>query len=265
MLSLVYRNLLEKNEGKFPTYRVSAAGKEFLKNREKIALAKPKVIEKGPSRKIAGELDFDMALFKQMQALRKELANQRNVPPFVIFSDVSLREMCHYFPQSVESFQKITGVGEMKLEQFGELFMRVIRKYAEENGKAEMDIPSRHKEKKLKEKSAGRGKKRAASGGGVSTIDLTKDLLLQKLTLSEMAEQRGFSAGTIIFHLEQLLESGEEIDIGYLSPSSDRLAKIDAAFEESGGPLLAPVRKILGDDFSYEELRLARIFIKMKD
>ena len=150
----------------------------------------------------------------------------------------------------------------MKLEQFGRLFLNVIGKYAVENGKTELDITFRSKQKKVREKSPARKKKGIGSRGGVSTFDLTRDLLLQKLALTEIAEQRGVSQGTIIFHLEELLKAGEEIDISYLAPPAGRLKKISAAFEVSGGPLLAPVRKILGDGFSYEELRLARIFIK---
>lgn len=159
MQLLQVRGLLEKNDGKYPTLRVSEAGRDFLKYREKIALTKLSGVQKIPkirktqtknvkgisSRKAAMDLDFDTILFEKLRALRKTLADERNVPPFIIFGDVSLREMCHYFPRSLDSFQKITGVGATKLEQYGEDFLGVIESYVHEKGLEEKIIPARSK------------------------------------------------------------------------------------------------------------------------
>jgi ATP-dependent DNA helicase RecQ len=139
--SLLSRNLLMKNDGKYPTLKVSEMGKASLKYREKIMLSKPRNVSEAFDKKHQKDLAFDSALFKELQILRKELANRKNVPSFVIFSDVSLREMSHYFPQTMESFQKITGVGAMKLTQYGELFLKIIKKYARENRMKEIPIP----------------------------------------------------------------------------------------------------------------------------
>jgi ATP-dependent DNA helicase RecQ len=262
ILALLSRNLLVKNDGEYPTLKVSGEGREFLKYREKISLVKPQVVQKTVVKKRQEDLDFDSALFKELQILRKEIANQKNVPPFVIFSDVSLREMSHYFPQNLESFQRITGVGAMKLTQYGEQFLAIIKYYARENDKEAKDIPLRQKELKLKGKFGGESEMVGKSASSGQTFQKTKELFLQKLSLSRIAERRGLNTGTILSHLEKLLEEGEKIDIAHLAPSAQRLEKIRAAFKESGGPILAPVRRLLGEDFSYEELRLARIFIK---
>ncbi|MGL5831475.1 MAG: HRDC domain-containing protein, partial [Candidatus Altimarinota bacterium] len=159
MQLLQVRGLLAKNDGQYPTLRVSEAGRDFLKYREKIALTRLSGVQKIPkirktqtknvkgisSRKAAMDLDFDAILFEKLRALRKNLADERNVPPFIIFGDVSLREMCHYFPRSLESFQKITGVGATKLEQYGEDFLGVIESYVHEKGLEEKIIPARSK------------------------------------------------------------------------------------------------------------------------
>jgi len=262
ILALLSKNLLEKNDGEYPTLKVSEMGREFLKYREKIALVKPQVVQKTVVKKRQEDLDFDSALFKELQILRKEIANQKNVPPFVIFSDVSLREMSHYFPQSLESFQKISGVGATKLTQYGAQFLQIIKYYARENDKTEMDIPLRQKDLKMKEK-VGDGRESIGKSQSSSlTFQKTKELFLQKLSLSRIAERRGLNTGTILTHLEKLIEEGEKIDIAHLAPSAQRLEKIRAAFKESGGPILSPVRKILGEDFSYEELRLVRILMR---
>jgi ATP-dependent DNA helicase RecQ len=73
--------------------------------------------------------DFDVALFEHLRALRKRLAFERQVPPYVIFSDVSLRDMAGKKPANREQFSAINGVGEKKLEAFAEIFMRAIREH----------------------------------------------------------------------------------------------------------------------------------------
>lgn len=148
ILALLFRNYLEKNEGEYPTLRVSEMGKDALKYREKIMLSKLPDVQKTTGKKRGDDLAFDAGLFEELRALRKSLANEKNVPPFVIFSDVSLREMSHYFPQTMENFQKITGVGAMKLTQYGKQFLKIISSYARENHQKELTIPMRRKDLK---------------------------------------------------------------------------------------------------------------------
>lgn len=98
---------------------------------------------------------------------------------------------------------------------------------------------------------------------------ITRELLRKKLSLSEMAEARGLTVGTILNHLEKLAASGMikiTRDIEYLKPEQDRFEKMKAAFaaayKREGVMTLALTRKIIGDDFSYDELRLARLFLE---
>lgn len=94
-----------------------------------------------------------------------------------------------------------------------------------------------------------------------ATYEETKALALKKLSIKEMANRRGMTEGTIMNHLEKLMARGEELDLKHLKPPAERLAKIKKAFEESDGLNLSPVREILGKSFSYDELRLARLFL----
>jgi ATP-dependent DNA helicase RecQ len=85
--------------------------------------------------KEAGKLrGYDSELFEKLRALRKQIAAQRNVPPFIIFGDVSLREMASCFPSNNEEFLNIKGVGQQKLKDFGDLFLEVIKNYLNEKG-----------------------------------------------------------------------------------------------------------------------------------
>jgi len=82
-------------------------------------------------RKKEWKLNYDKTLFERLRILRKQIADERKVPPFIIFGDVSLQEMASYFPTNKQEFLQITGVGERKLEDFGELFIEIIKDYAE--------------------------------------------------------------------------------------------------------------------------------------
>ena len=95
-----------------------------------------------------------------------------------------------------------------------------------------------------------------------TTYDETKKLLLQKLTIDEIAKMRKFSPNTILSHLEKISETDSVLDFTYLKPIQERFIKIEEAFKKSDGILLAPVREILGEEYSYDEIRLARIFLK---
>jgi len=94
-----------------------------------------------------------------------------------------------------------------------------------------------------------------------ATYQETKALTLKKLPIKDMAKTRGLTEGTIVSHLEKLIKRGEKIDLEYLKPSTDRFTQIKDAFAKSGELGLSPVREILGDSFSYDELRLARLFL----
>ncbi len=97
--------------------------------------------------------------------------------------------------------------------------------------------------------------------GEGSTYEQSKILVSRKLSIKEIAQQRGLSENTIMGHLEKLAKNEEELDLEYLRLPQNRFEKIKAAFQESGGWQLNPVREILGEDFSYRELRLARLFL----
>ncbi len=94
-----------------------------------------------------------------------------------------------------------------------------------------------------------------------STYDETAKLLQQKLSVNEIAKMRKFSPKTIVDHIEKIAEINKAIDLTYLKPTSERFEKIIEAFKKSGGLLLAPVRTILGEEYSYDEIRFARIFL----
>jgi ATP-dependent DNA helicase RecQ len=91
--------------------------------------AAPKAASRAARRK-AGDIDYDPELFERLRALRKELADREGVPPFVIFSDISLAEMAALLPETEAEFRGIHGVGRHKLERYGPSFLDEIRRFA---------------------------------------------------------------------------------------------------------------------------------------
>ena len=248
---LVAGGLLGRNGDRYPTLAVTPDGRRLLNTRSKLTLARPKPSpDKVPASKTE-PIPYHHALFEELRNLRKTIADRRGVPPYVIFHDTALQQMASHLPQSRDSFSRISGIGARKLEEFSDEFLAVIRSYVQENGLTERKVALRSRNRK------------GSAGDAGTTYHKTKQLLLQKLTIDQIAEQRGVSEGTIVSHIGQLISAGEQLDLAYLMPQPDRLAKIEAAFQVAGSlQFLTPVRELLGGEYSYEELRLVRIALQ---
>jgi ATP-dependent DNA helicase RecQ len=138
---LVDKELIVKGGNGFPVLELGQPGMDFLKGRKEIRLPKLKAIAKSLQKSDAVDTEYDRTLFEQLRLLRKKLADEQGVPPFVVFGDLALRQMALYLPQSEENFSKISGVGEAKLKQYGKIFTEVIKTYAKQNNLSEKDVP----------------------------------------------------------------------------------------------------------------------------
>ncbi|MBM4302393.1 MAG: DNA helicase RecQ [Deltaproteobacteria bacterium] len=247
---LVSRKLIVKSGDDYPILELTPRGNDFLKQREKIRLPKLQAITRLSQQSEAVEADCDRELFETLRVLRKKIADEQVVPPYVIFSDLTLRQMAFYLPQSEENFSRISGVGEAKLKQYGKIFTEVIQTYARKNNLIEKNIPVKRTARPHRANRLG------------PTYRVTQQMVLKKMSIEEMASLRGVSAWTIMSHIEKLVSAGEQIDIDYLRPAVEQFEAIKAAFQKSGGTALFPVREMLGEQFSYAELKIARLFIK---
>ena len=249
---LIARGLLYKDGGKYPTLGVTEAGYNFLKTRAPLTLTRRK--REGETRaSTRATLDYDQTLFEALRGLRSRIASERDVPPYIIFSDASLQQMAYYIPQSRESLSRISGVGAVKLAQLGDAFLSAIRDHARQHNLTERDVPSQR-----------RGANRNARRKG-STYDLTAQLLHRGLSISEVAKERGLAEGTVISHIERLILADEELDIRPLMPPQEHFKKIKTAFRTSGNAALTPVKNLLNDAHSYDELRLVRAFLHQRE
>src|SRR5262249_33561480 len=110
---------------KFNVLELTAAGRDVLKQRTAVKLTKP-VTAPEPAARRAGDIACDPALLARLIGLRKRLADERAVPPYIIFSDVALRKLARFYPSNEREFMRISGVGQKKLQEFGEAFLGEI-------------------------------------------------------------------------------------------------------------------------------------------
>src|SRR5438132_10853354 len=132
---LLRLGLVATAPGKFATLQLTEAGRAALRERKPITLTKPFDVQTTkPSKKHrAGDLEFDEALFAQLRVLRRQIADEHDVPAYVIFSDVSLREMARVYPTTSAEFGRIPGVGQQKLRDFAEPCTSAIKGYLTSN------------------------------------------------------------------------------------------------------------------------------------
>ncbi|MBI2120732.1 MAG: RecQ family ATP-dependent DNA helicase [Parcubacteria group bacterium] len=159
--------------------------------------------------------NFDAALFEELRATRKEEAERLGLPPYIVFGDKTLREMASLFPETPEEFLELNGVGNRKLEQFGELFLSVIREY--------VSIHDIQKRPVSVLQSADYDETKP--GHESTTVAETKKFLKQKIPIQAIAEIRELAPGTIISHVEKIAETAPDFDISYLRPDAARLKK----------------------------------------
>jgi len=116
--------------GKFATLQLTQTGLAALRERKAITLTKPFDVNLAKRRRHrAGEIECDEFLFEKLRALRRSIADKRDVPAYIIFSDVSLREMARVYPTTAAEFGQIPGIGKQKQRDFAETFTNAIKVY----------------------------------------------------------------------------------------------------------------------------------------
>jgi len=130
---LLRLGLIECAPGKFATLSLTPTGRDALRHRTPITLTKHIEVVARDKKVRAGAIECDEVLFERLRGLRRELADERNVPAYVIFSDVSLREMAKNYPTTGAEFRRVPGVGERKLKDFAGAFLSEIKDYLAAN------------------------------------------------------------------------------------------------------------------------------------
>jgi len=267
--ALIQQELLsEITDDGYPILRLNKLSAEVIRRQRTVEVPAALVpVREEKAKEVAHVPDLsleDLGLFQHLRTLRKQIADEQEVPPYVVFADSSLRGMAQFRPQRRDYFASIPGVGSRKLEVYGEPFMQAIRDYCTEHA-LEMDREPPQKavsEKPKKESKESVGSVKSASAPpGPSTRYITLEMYRAGRSIEEIAAERQFKTSTVINHLAELVEMGESVDVEALIRPDHYDAIVDA-LHQVGGDLLKPVKDVLGDDYSYEEIRLVRALLR---
>lgn len=188
----------------------------------------------------------DEELFSMLKDLRKKVARQHDLPPFVIFQDPSLEDMSIQYPITIEEMQNISGVGVGKARKFGEEFLRLIRAYVEEK---EIIRPQDMIVKSVGNK----------SGNKIFIIQAID----RKMDFEDIARAKDLDSDELLTEIEGIVNSGTKLDISYYIDQfidDDKAEDIYLYFkEEAQSDSLDEAIEELGGDYTEEEIRLMRI------
>ena len=249
--SLLHQGLLDTTSDGYSILKLNPLSWEVLRKQREVYIAvnKPKIGRKADNRNprknasvssedsyLNGSVDNRVEIelfFQRLRKLRKQLADAQAVPPYVIFSDTTLRQIALQQPQSPEHFSEISGVGKYKLAQYGERFIAEIKNYLQEISQI----------------------KTMAIGTSSDTRIFTLQLYERGLSLEEIAQQRNLQISTISNHLAELINEGKSINLDrIITPEKQEI--IRGAIELLGIEKLKPIWEHLEGNYSYDEIRL---------
>jgi ATP-dependent DNA helicase RecQ len=188
---------------------------------------------------------LDEELLGMLKELRKKIAKEKNLPPYVLFQDPSLEEMASTYPITEDELTQINGVGKGKAQKFGADFIALIARYVEDN---QIDRPQDMVVKSIVNK----------SGIKVQIIQNID----KKIPLPDIASSKGLEYEDFLTELEAIVNSGTRIDIAYYINDildEDSQEEIHDFLLEAESDSFEELLKEFGEDFSEEELRLVRI------
>ncbi|MBS3920268.1 MAG: RecQ family ATP-dependent DNA helicase [Deltaproteobacteria bacterium] len=189
-------------------------------------------------------------LFVALKEMRFKLAQASNLPAFVIFHDRVLRAISQRLPRTTAELLSIKGCGEYKVSAYGDQTLEVVRAYLKRHPEAR---PSSEPLNKHTGTMAKRPVLKNPSGG--STVEITWMLWEKGGTLKEIAQKRGLTPSTISEHLVQLIGESRSIDLNRIL-SKERIGLIEEAIVHAGSERLAPIRALLPQEVTYDEIRL---------
>lgn len=238
---------LKKDVENYGLLKLTASGKAFINNPKPFMIVLDNEFsddeDKDSMENIGSALDD--TLFKMLKDLRRSMAGRLEVPPYVIFQDVSLEQMATMYPVNEKELQNIQGVGAGKAKRYGKEFCELIKRYCEEN---EIERPEELRVRTVPNKSLKKVKI-------IQSID-------RKIPLDDIATAEGLDFEELLENVEDIVYSGMKLNIDYFIEDvmdEDHIDDIYDYFAESETDDLDTAQEELGNDYSEDEIRLIRI------
>lgn len=227
--------------------KITDYGKKFLNEQDKfdISIDNDFSVENKPKHTNVKTGVIDTNLMAKLIILRKDIAKKNSLPPYAILQEFSLEDMTYKYPTSLEEFKNINGVGEGKVNKFGNYFIKLIKEYIEENQIQKPDdlVLRTSGEKSSKKLSL------------IQNID-------KKIPLDEISDSRGIEFNELLSELESIVFSGTKLDIDYYLEEildEDQQEELKEYFLESESEDISDALEEFDGDYDEEELRLYRI------
>ena len=242
----VLAGYIRKDIENYGVLKATEKGKEFLDHPTPFMVVEDKQFDDNDGEEHSGSSAvLDPVLFSMLKDLRKEIAQQNKLPPYVIFQDPSLEAMATTYPITIDELKLIPGVGEGKAKRYGDKFVELIKRHVEEN---EIERPEDFRMRAV------------ASKSNVKIYLITGTD--RKIGLDELAKDKGMDMDELLDELEGIVYSGYKINIGYyvdMVMDDDIHDDIYEYFRESESDDLQTAIDELGEDYTEEEIRLVRI------
>jgi len=254
--TLLAEGMVIHTDDQYPVLHITDKASAVLKGEQQFFMIVPQEAAPSSSSKTkrAAVQCSHPELFEQLRTLRREIADADGVPPFVVFSDATLREMADALPSSPRDMLAVSGIGDKKMEHYGEEFLAVIVAWQEENPDAEKVVT-------LAQPKTKRTTKRRSTSGE-KTHHTSKRMFVAGMTVEAIAEERGVASTTVETHLCKCIEEGDEIDVSSFV-SNEQYMQIAKLFKESGERALTPIVEVGAGSVTYFQARIVRAMMTL--
>ena len=241
----IISGFIKKEIETYGIIKLTSKGIEYLKSPYKFEIRQKSINKINSNIKTFDNIEYDEILISNLKDLRKKIAKENKIPPYVVFQENSLKEMAIKYPLSISELSNIVGVGEGKAKRFGKPFLELINKYVEENEILRLEDLI------------------VKSTGSNSSLKL---YLIQsidrKIPLEDIASAKVMSLNKLISEMETIIFSGTKLNINYYVNEvldEDSQNELHDYFINSETDNIKDAIENFGDDFDEDELRLFRI------
>ncbi len=243
---VMVNGLIRKDIETYGVMFITEKGKEYLKNVTSFMMTEDHTFEEEPEDPNNGNTSVaDPVLLEMLKDLRKKVAKQKGVPPFVVFQDPSLEDMALKYPITIQELTNVHGIGEGKAKKFGAEFVKLIERYVEEN-----DI-MRAEDLIVK-----------TTGSNSSLKLFIIQNIDRKLPLPDIAKAKGLEMDEFLKEMEQIVYSGTKLNIDYWVNEifdEEQQEELHEYFMEADSDKISIASKEFGGDYEDDELRIYRL------
>jgi ATP-dependent DNA helicase RecQ len=247
---LFANDLIVRTDDEYSVIKLTPQAKPVICGESKVLVRAWKEKEKAPGKQKTVHAEEDEVLFTKLKVLRRKLADEKGVPPFVVFADRSLHEMAIKRPTTRMKMFDVHGVGEVKMETYGELFLAEIREHLGVQVQPDSD-ESWQRDKRPSRKS------KPEKG---DSINETWNLLQQGFTVAEVAQKRSLAESTISEHIEKLIYEGRDVPIDNLVPVEIKGHLLEIIPTVESGRL-KEIKDAAREEVTYEQIKIVRAWL----